>query len=52
MGLGIRGRDLGEAGSGEDCGFGRRDGGAYGQRDFETSYKPVREVSRPEALKK
>lgn len=45
MGLGIRGRDLREAGSGQDCGFGRKNGGAYGQKGLETGYKATGEVA-------
>lgn len=45
MGLGIRGRDLREAGSGQDCGFGRKNGGAYGQKGLETGYMATGEVA-------
>lgn len=39
VGLGTRGRDLREEGSGQVWGLGRRNEGACGQRDLETGYK-------------
>lgn len=39
VGLGTRGRDLREEGSGQVRGLGRRKGGACGQRDLETGYE-------------
>lgn len=51
VGQGVRGRDLGEVGSGRLRGW-EEEWGAYGQNDLEIGYKSPGEASRAEAPKK